>query len=572
MPENQPNASRRALLSVSNKDGLIAFAQSLRELGFEIISTGGTAAALSAANIPVLNVSDVTGFPEMLEGRVKTLHPGVHGGLLADRSKPEHLAAIAAHHIMPIDLLCVNLYPFAATIAKPDVTLENAIENIDIGGPAMIRSAAKNHNHVLVVVDPADYAPLIAELQSSSDGIGQSTLATRRRLAAKAFTHTAQYDTTISQWLTQRFAQEEQAKEQATEQTEAPSADPGTVPAAQQADTQPDDTSVLPSSFAIHYSKAQDCRYGENPHQQAAFYVAPNVTEPCVANARQIWGKELSFNNIYDLNGALETVKEFSEEDRPAAVIIKHTNPCGAALGDTLADAFQKARLGDPISAFGGILAVTRILDVATAEAITGKNTFFEAIIAPGYEAEAIPILKERKAWGANLRLLEVADLRDWRDKAEVTGPDFKRVTGGVLVQTPDHVVITPDKLEVVTERAPTPEEIEELLFAWRIVRHVKSNAIVFTKARQVVGVGAGQMNRVRSVKLAVEQAGEQARGAVMGSDAFFPFPDGPEAAAAAGITAIIQPGGSKKDQETIDVCNKNGIAMVYTGIRHFLH
>ena len=549
MSEGQPNAIRRALLSVSNKDGLIPFAQSLRELGFEILSTGGTASALSSAGIPVLNVSDVTGFPEMLDGRVKTLHPGVHGGILAERNKPEHVEAIAAHNITPIDLVCVNLYPFAATIAKPNVQLEDAIENIDIGGPAMIRSAAKNHKDVLVVVDPADYNSLIAELQSAENGMGQSSLSTRRRLAAKAFTHTAQYDTTISQWLTQRFAQEEQnaTAEEAT-------------------------ATVLPAMFAIQYQKAQDCRYGENPHQEAAFYVAPNVTEPCVANARQIWGKELSFNNIYDLNGALETVKEFSEEDRPAAVIIKHTNPCGAALGDTLADAFQKARLGDPISAFGGILAVTRTLDVATAEAITGKNTFFEAIIAPGYEADAIPILKERKAWGANLRLLEVGGLRGWRVRANSTGADFKRVVGGVLVQTPDHLVITADKLETVTERAPTPEEIEELLFAWRVVRHVKSNAIVFTKERQIVGVGAGQMNRVRSVKLAVEQAGEQARGAVMASDAFFPFPDGPEAAASAGITAIIQPGGSKKDQETIEVCNKNGIAMVYTGVRHFLH
>lgn len=550
MSEDQPNAVRRALLSVSNKDGLIPFAQSLRELSFELISTGGTASALSGAGIPVLNVSDVTGFPEMLEGRVKTLHPGVHGGILAERSKSAHMEAIASHNITPIDLVCVNLYPFAATVAKPGVKLEDAIENIDIGGPAMIRSAAKNHNDVMVVVDPADYGSLIAELQSSEGGVGQSSLTTRRRLAAKAYTHTAQYDTTISQWLTQRFTQEKQ-NNAASE----------AAPAA-----------VLPAAFAINYAKAQDCRYGENPHQAAAFYIAPHVTEPCVANARQIWGKELSFNNIYDLNGALETVKEFSEEDRPAAVIIKHTNPCGAALGATLADAFQKARMGDPISAFGGILATTQTLDVATAEAITGKNTFFEAIIAPGYEADAIHILKERKAWGANLRLLEVPDLRGWRVRAGATGPDFKRVVGGVLVQTPDHIVITADKLEVVTDRAPSPEEIEELLFAWRIVRHVKSNAIVFTTERQIVGVGAGQMNRVRSVKLAVEQAGELARGAVMASDAFFPFPDGPEAAAAAGITAIIQPGGSKKDQETIDVCNKNGIAIVTTGVRHFLH
>ncbi len=543
--QTSSQTGRRALLSVSDKTGLLDFALGLVDLGFEIISTGGTAAALANAGIPVLNISDVTGFPEMLEGRVKTLHPAVHGGLLADLRKPEHVEAIAAHGIRPIELVCVNLYPFAATVAKPGVTLEDAVENIDIGGPAMLRSAAKNHASVNVVVDPADYAPILAELKEGTENNTDSktTLATRRRLAAKAYTHTARYDTMISGWLTKRFAAEEGVA----------------LP-------------ILPDHFALDYKKAQECRYGENPHQEAAFYVATNITEPCVANAHQIHGKELSFNNIYDLNGALETVKEFSEEDRPAAVIIKHTNPCGAALGTDLADAFQKARLGDPISAFGGILAVTRVLDVATAEQITGKNTFFEAIIAPGFEPAAIPILTERKSWGANLRLLEVGDLAGWRDKAAATGLDFKRVTGGLLAQTPDHILIGADQLETVTHRAPTDEEIAELLFAWRIVRHVKSNAIVFTKDRQVVGVGAGQMNRVRSVRLAVEQAGELAKGAVVASDAFFPFPDGPEAAAAAGITAIIQPGGSKKDQDTIDVCNRNNIAMVYTGIRHFLH
>jgi phosphoribosylaminoimidazolecarboxamide formyltransferase/IMP cyclohydrolase len=362
-------------------------------------------------------------------------------------------------------------------------------------------------------------------------------------LAAKALAHTAQYDATISQWLRARFAQEAG-----------------------------DDAPAFPIELALGFQKAQDCRYGENPHQHAAFYVSSGVTEPSVATAKQINGKELSFNNIYDLNAALETAKEFSEETRPAAVVIKHTNPCGAALGETLAEAFRKAREGDPISAFGGILAVTRPLDVATAEEITGKNTFFEAIIAPGYAEEAIPILTERKKWGANLRLLTVGDLRGWREKAAATGLDFKRVVGGILLQTPDHYVVTRVDLKVVTKREPTEAEIDEMLFAWRVMRHAKSNAIVFTKERQVIGVGAGQMNRVRSVKLAVEQAGEAARGAVMASDAFFPFPDGPEAAAAAGITAIIQPGGSVKDQETIDVADRNGIAMVFTSIRHFLH
>ncbi len=536
----QTTKARRALLSVSDKAGLMEFAQGLAAQGFEIISTGGTATALAKAGLNVLNISDVTGFPEMLEGRVKTLHPAVHGGLLADRAKPDHLAAIEAHGIQPIDLVCVNLYPFAATVAKPNVALEDAIENIDIGGPAMIRSAAKNHSGVMVVVNPDDYTPLLEEMAANG---GTVSLATRRQLAAKAYAHTGQYDAYISQWLNQRFAKEEG-----------------------------NDTPDFPQELALGYRKAQDCRYGENPHQRAAFYVQPGVTEPCVANAKQLHGKELSFNNIYDLNAALETAKEFSEEAQPCAVIIKHTNPCGVALGDTLAEAFLKARLGDTISAFGGILAVTRPIDVATAEEITGKNTFFEAIIAPGYEAEAIPILTERKKWGANLRLLELGDLKGWRANAAATGADYKRVTGGILVQTPDHIVVTADDFKVVTERTPTQDEIEELLFAWKVMRHVKSNAIVFTKNRQVLGVGAGQMNRVRSVRLAVEQAGEEAKGAVMASDAFFPFPDGPEAAAKAGITAIIQPGGSVKDQETIEVANRNGIAMVFTGVRHFLH
>jgi phosphoribosylaminoimidazolecarboxamide formyltransferase/IMP cyclohydrolase len=526
---------RRALLSVSDKSGLVPFARGLHELGYELVSTGGTATALREAGLPVTNISEITHFPEMLEGRVKTLHPAVHGGLLADRTKPEHMKAIAEQGIKPIDLVCVNLYPFVAVVSRPEVSLEEAIENIDIGGPAMIRSAAKNHAAVTVVTDPRDYGWVLEEMKANG---GETTLATRRKLAARAFTHTARYDSFISAWLSARFQVEEE----------------------------------LPETFAIAYRQAQRCRYGENPHQKAAFYVADGITEPCIASARQLHGKELSFNNIYDLNAALETAKEFSEEPEAAAVIIKHANPCGVALGSTTAEAFRRAREGDPVSAFGGILALTRPVDEEAAEAITGKNTFFEAIIAPGYAAEAIPILTERKGWGADLRLLEVDDLRGWREKAVGTGLDFKRVTGGILAQTPDHLVVTAADLKVVTERTPTEEEIQELLFAWRVVRHVKSNAIVFTKDRQVIGVGAGQMNRVQSVRLAVAQAGEKAKGSVMASDAFFPFPDGPEAAAEAGITAIIQPGGSKKDQDTIDVCNRYGIAMVFTGVRHFLH
>lgn len=536
---------RRALLSVSDKTGLIEFSRGLESMGFEIISTGGTAMSLASAGIDVIPVSDVTGFPEMLEGRVKTLHPAVHGGLLADRSKPDHMQAIESHAIRPIDLLCVNLYPFENTVAQPDVQLEDAIENIDIGGPAMIRSAAKNHSGVIVVVHPKDYASILDEMRENN---GEVSLSTRQKLAAGAYAHTALYDSFISTWLERRFASAENLNK--TEQA----------------------TILFPNELTFGYRKAQNCRYGENPHQQAAFYISPGVTEPSIAGARQIHGKELSFNNLYDLNAALETVKEFTEEEQAAAVIIKHANPCGVGLGATVAEAFLKARLGDPISAFGGILAVTHPLDIAAAEQITEKNTFFEAIIAPGYEDGVHKILTERKRWGADLRLLEVSDLRGWRERTSSTGFDYKRVVGGVLVQTPDHQILSYSDLRTVTDRTPTEEEIAELLFAWRVARHVKSNAIVFTKERQVIGVGAGQMNRVRSVRLAVEQAGESAKGAVMASDAFFPFPDGPEAAVAAGITAIIQPGGSKKDQETIDVANRNGVAMVFTSFRHFLH
>lgn len=531
--------TKRALISVSNKNGVVPFAQALVAMGYEIISTGGTATLLAENAIAVTAISDVTGFPEMLDGRVKTLHPAIHGGLLADRSKPDHLQVIADHGIKPIDLVCVNLYPFEQTVLRPEVTLDEAIENIDIGGPAMIRSAAKNHHSVIVVVDPEDYPTITDELRLND---GQLSLPKRQQLAARAYAHTARYDGFISQWLANRF------------RSDADSASP------------------FEPEIALPYRKRQDCRYGENPHQKAAFYVSPGTAEPCIATARQIHGKELSFNNFYDINAALETVKEFSEDGRPAAVIVKHTNPCGVALGVDLADAFRKARAGDPVSAFGGILAVTHELDEATAEEITGKNTFFEAIIAPSFAPSAVPILAERKKWGANLRLLEVGNLTGWRQYLGAKRMDFKHVVGGVLAQNADHVILTPDHLRVVTERQPSEQEISELLFAWRVVRHVKSNAIVFTKDYQVLGVGAGQMNRVRSVRLAVEQAGDAARGAVMASDAFFPFPDGPEAAAQAGITAIIQPGGSVKDQETIEVANRHGIAMVFTDIRHFLH
>ena len=530
-------AVKRALLSVSDKTGLLEFARALSARGVELISTGGTAKTLSEAGIPVVAIQDMTGFPEMLEGRVKTLHPKVHGGILADRDKPEHMATIAEHGIAPIDLICVNLYPFAATVAKPDVTLEDAIENIDIGGPAMVRSSAKNHHGVAIVVDPSDYGVIVEEL-TATDAV---SLATRKRLAAKAFAHTAAYDSMIATYLEKQYATELSGGDDMT----------------------------LPTIFRMSYERVQSLRYGENPHQKAAFYRDPKVTEPCIGNAvrRDDSGKEVSFNNLYDLDGALELVKEFTE--KPTAAIIKHANPCGCAMAETLADAFAAAREADTISAFGGILALNRPLDLATAERITGPNTFFECIVAPGYENGVVAHLTTKKKWGANLRLLEVGDLSGGPGK---DGYLIKQVVGGLLVSTRDYRPLADDELVVKSQRPPTPEEMTELRFAWRVVKHVKSNGIVITKDGAIRGVGAGQMNRVQSVRLAVAQAGEHAKGAALASDAFFPFPDGPEAAAEAGVTAIIQPGGSVKDDETIALCDRYGVALVFTGIRHFRH
>lgn len=525
---------RRALLSVSDKAGLVEFARALAGRGVEIVSTGGTAKSLSEAGVPVTGIQDVTGFPEMLEGRVKTLHPKVHGGILADRDKAEHLATLAEHDIAPIDLICVNLYPFRQTIARPDVSLEDAIENIDIGGPAMVRSSAKNHHGVAVVVDPADYGVILEELNAS----GALSLMTRKRLAAKAFAHTAAYDSAIADYLEKTYAEEGQ------------------------------DTD-LPANFRLSLPRVQSLRYGENPHQKAAFYRDDRVTEPCIGGAtrRDNSGKEVSFNNLYDLDGALELVKEFPEA--PAAAIIKHANPCGCAMGSTLTEAFVQAREADTVSAFGGILAVNRVLDAATAAAITGPNNFFECIVAPGYEAGVVGTLTTKRKWGANLRLLEVGDLTAGPGK---TGYVLKQIVGGLLVTTRDYRPLAPEDLRVASRRQPSEEEMAELLFCWRVVKHVKSNAIAISKGKALRGVGAGQMNRVRSVRLAVEQAGEHARGAVLASDAFFPFPDGPEVAAEAGVTAMIQPGGSVKDEETIALCDRYNIALVMTGVRHFRH
>lgn len=525
---------RRALLSVSDKAGLVDFARGLAARGVELVSTGGTAKALLAAGLAVRAIDDLTGFPEMLEGRVKTLHPFVHGGILADRDKPDHMETIAQHGIGPIDLVVVNLYPFAATIARADATLEDAIENIDIGGPSMVRSAAKNHHGVAIVVDPSDYAVVLSELERT-DSV---SLATRKRLAARAFAHTAAYDAAIADYLEKAYAQDETS-------------------------------AILPETLRLFLPRRTVLRYGENPHQRAAFHAMPGATEPGVGTARRAdrSGKEISFNNLYDLDGAIELVKEFPEA--PTAAIIKHANPCGCAQAESLEVAFQRAREADTISAFGGILAVNRTLDVATAERITGPNTFFECIAAPAFEPEALQILTTRKKWGANLRLLETGSLDGGPGS---TGFLLKQVVGGMLVSTRDHRPLERSELTFPGRRPPTADELEELLFAWRVVKHVKSNAIAITKGRALRGVGAGQMNRLRSVRLAVEQAEDHVAGAVLASDAFFPFPDGPEVAAKAGVTAIIQPGGSVKDDETIALCDEYNIALVLTGVRHFRH
>jgi phosphoribosylaminoimidazolecarboxamide formyltransferase/IMP cyclohydrolase len=526
---------RRALISVSDKTGVEEFAAGLRDLGFEILSTGGTARALTQAGIPVTPVDQVTGFPEMMEGRVKTLHPAVHGALLADRSKPEHMEQLAGQGFRPIDLVAVNLYPFAATVARPGCTFADAVENIDIGGPSMLRSAAKNHAAVTVVTSAADYPVVLQELRERG---GETTPATRLRLAQAAFAHTAAYDAMIAGYLARAAAPE---------------------------------GSELPETLVLGFERAQDLRYGENPHQRAAFYVEPGRTEPSVSTARQLHGKALSFINILDMDAALELVKEF---DRPACAIIKHTNPCGCGVAETVAEAYRLARDGElppfnpPGSRFGGIIACNREIDAETAEEIVAPKSYYECIIAPGFSAAALDLFRTRKIWGENVRLMEVPGL----GAARLPALDFKRVVGGLLVQERDIREQQVADLQWVTERRPTEAELADLLFAWRVVRHVKSNAVVLAKNGQLIGSGGGQTNRAKSSELAVEMAGPRAEGCVCASDAFFPMPDGPEALARAGVRAIIQPGGSNRDADTIEVCNRNGVAMVFTGARHFRH
>jgi phosphoribosylaminoimidazolecarboxamide formyltransferase/IMP cyclohydrolase len=511
---------RRALISVSDKRGLIPFVSGLRDLGVEILSTGGTCRALREAGIEVFEVSEKTGFPEIMDGRVKTLHPTIHGGLLGRRGTDEQV--MEEHGIEPIDLLAVNLYPFEQTIAREDATIEDAIENIDIGGPAMIRAASKNHDGVAVVVDPDDYDSVLESMKND-----ELSIETRRRLAAKAYAHTASYDTAITKYLSNSLGDD-------------------------------------PLGDRILYSGSlvERMRYGENPHQGAAFYIDQQAPLGSLATAEQLQGKALSYNNIADSDAALECVKQFAA---PACVIVKHANPCGVAVAGNIREAYEKAFKTDPTSAFGGIIAFNQTLDATTAKAIIDRQ-FVEVIVAPAIDDDAANVLGEKK----NVRVLRTGD---WAKSAP--GYDFKKVSGGLLVQGSDMGKVSEADLRVVTEKAPTPQQIEDMLFAWTVVKYVKSNAIIFCKDNMTIGVGAGQMSRVYSTKIAAIKAADEnleVQGSVMASDAFFPFRDGIDAAAETGIAAIIQPGGSMRDDEVIQAANEHGLAMVFTGMRHFRH
>ena len=506
----------RAIISVSNKSGIIDFAKGLRQLNFELFSTGGTKKALQEAGIEAHSISELTGFPEILDGRVKTLHPKVHGGILARRDLPQHLEELAQNQIKTIDLIVVNLYPFVESVSRKGVSLEEALENIDIGGPTLIRAAAKNFPSVLVVVDPEDYSPLLEKLRQNKIDLKE-----RRRLAQKAFQHVALYDTAIAHYL-----REEEG---------------------------------FPEEMTIALKKSSDLRYGENPHQRAAFYIeqVPGKLLSGIASAIQVSGRELSFNNLLDLDAAINVVNDFSA---PTVAIIKHNNPCGLASHQDLFEAYRQALAGDPVAAFGGIVAANRTIDLATAKEI--DKTHYDAIIAPQYQPEALTLLKRKK----DLRLLTLTPT------PAQPSLDFRCITGGFLVQTPDLITDQEFKPHPVTKRHPTASEQKDLFFAWKAVKHIKSNAIVIAKDEAILGMGAGQPSRVASVDIALKKAGNRATGSVLASDAFFPFPDGVELAAQGGVTAIIQPGGSVRDEEVIATANQYNIAMVFTGIRHFKH
>ncbi|MBS1190354.1 MAG: phosphoribosylaminoimidazolecarboxamide formyltransferase/IMP cyclohydrolase [Rhodocyclaceae bacterium] len=518
---------QQALISVSDKRGVLEFAQGLAAQGVKLLSTGGTAKMLRDAGLGVTEIADYTGFPEMLDGRVKTLHPKVHGGILARRDLPQHMATIARNNIATIDLVCVNLYPFRETVAKPDVTLEDAIENIDIGGPAMVRSAAKNYAGVAIVTDPTDYQPLLDEMKANG---GALQLDTRFGLAKKAFVHTARYDSAIANWLT---SLDEQDKPQ-----------------------------QFPAAFQTAFDRVETLRYGENPHQQAAFYRDPVPTPGAIANYVQLQGKELSYNNIADSDAAWECVKTFAA---PACVIVKHANPCGVAIDGKLLGAYEKAFKTDSTSAFGGIIAFNGTVDVDVVNAMNDRKHFVEVLIAPAFTPEAKALLASKQ----NLRVLEVPLERTYH------GFEMKRVGGGLLLQTPDMFNVQPEHLKVVTQKAPTDAQLEDLLFAYRVAKFVKSNAIVFCGGGMTLGVGAGQMSRVDSTRIAAikaQNAGLSLAGSCVASDAFFPFRDGVDVLAQAGATAVIQPGGSVRDEEVITAANEHGLAMVFTGARHFRH
>jgi phosphoribosylaminoimidazolecarboxamide formyltransferase/IMP cyclohydrolase len=517
----------RALLSVTDKTGLVDFARGLTELGVELISTGGTARLLAENRLKAKEIAEVTGFPEMLDGRVKTLHPAVHGGLLAVRDNPAHMAAIAHHGIRPIGLVVVNLYRFEEAAAKPGAHMAEIVENIDIGGPSMIRSAAKNYRDVAVVVSPADYATILEELRA---GGGALSAETRWKLAQRAFAATAAYDSAIAATLARAES----------------GAGDAVMPAAE----------TFPPRLSLHLEKLTGLRYGENPHQQAAVYTVAGAPAHGLAGAKQLQGRELSYNNLVDVDAAWELVNEFAE---PATAIIKHTNPCGLACAAKQVDSYTRALACDPVSAYGGVLAFNRVLEQDTA--IEVAKLFVEALVAPGFSPGALEKLAGRR----NLRLLQLSE-------PSVGDLMWKQISGGLLLQTKDVRPVTEADLKVVTERAPTPEEIEALLFAWKAVKHVKSNAIVYARAGQLVGVGAGQMSRVDSVRIGASKAVLPLAGSVVASDAFFPFPDGIEEAAKHGITAVIEPGGSVRDNEVIAAANQHGLAMVFTGVRHFRH
>lgn len=520
--------SRRALVSVSDKSGLVDFVRRLVAVGFEIVSTGGTRRTLEEAGQAVVDVADVTGFPEIMSGRVKTLHPLVHGAILGRPDLPGDAEAIAEHGIVPFQLVVCNLYPFEETVAKPGVTIPEAIEQIDIGGPSMIRSAAKNHAYVGVVTRADQYDRVATAVEAGS--LDESL---RRELAAAAFEMTARYDRAISNHLTSAFADTEAGE--------------------------------LPERLSLAFDKRFDLRYGENPHQPAAFYAEPKPGARTIAAAVQRNGKELSYNNLLDLDAALGIAREF---ERPAVAVLKHNNPCGCATDDVLERAFDRAWEGDPVSAFGSILGVNRVVDVGTAEKMVESNRFIEAVVAPGYEDAAFEVLTTKPRWGKNVRLMELPGMLEPSDPIR----EYRRISGGLLVQHRDEVADARDEWKVVTERQPTETELADLEFVWKVTKHVKSNAIVFAKEGMIVGVGAGQMSRLDSAYVAAYKAGDRSRGAVLGSDAFFPFRDGVDQAAEVGITAVVQPGGSVRDDEVIAACNEHGMAMLFTGRRHFRH